>query len=271
MNGTINDEQWCQYQREGFLRLGRLLDEAELGALQQRIDEIMLGRADIDYSRLLMQLDSDSGRYDQLPPQTLGFKGATLNYRKIEGLEYDPLFLSYTQRPIFRDICDYVYGAHAGIACYRAMFMNKPARKGTILPWHQDGGDSWGVDRDPLITVWTALDAATIANGCVQVISGSHKLGLLSKDGHTITPEQEKQYCPEDKIIYLELEPGEVVLLHNWLLHRSDVNRTDTPRRGFSVCYIDARTRSFNGGNQTFSIIFGQGALNTWQLVRKAM
>ena len=32
-----------------------------------------------------------------------------------------------------------------------------------------------------------------------------------------------------------ELKPGEVVLLHNWTLHRSDVNKTDIPRRGFSV------------------------------------
>jgi hypothetical protein len=33
------------------------------------------------------------------------------------------------------------------------------------------------------------------------------------------------------------------VLLHNWTLHRSMVNTTARPRRGFSVCYIDAGTR----------------------------
>jgi ectoine hydroxylase-related dioxygenase (phytanoyl-CoA dioxygenase family) len=117
------------------------------------------------------------------------------------------------------------------------------------------------MDRDPVVTIWTALDPATIANGCVQVIPGSHRLGLLSEEGHTITPEQEAQHCPEEKIVYLELEPGEAVLLHNWLLHRSDVNKTDRPRRGFSVCYMDARTRT-TSGEPAGTVVFGKGALS---------
>jgi len=36
---------------------------------------------------------------------------------------------------------------------------------------------------------------------------------------------------------------SEVILLHNWTLHRSLTNTTEQPRRGFSVCYIDAETR----------------------------
>lgn len=32
-------------------------------------------------------------------------------------------------------------------------------------------------------------------------------------------------------------------MLHNWCLHRSEVNTTASPRRGFSVCYIDANTQ----------------------------
>ncbi len=50
-----------------------------------------------------------------------------------------------------------------------------------------------------------------------------------------------------DQIIHLELAAGEVALLHNWILHGSDVNRTDIPRRAFSVCYMDARTNASNG------------------------
>ncbi len=126
-----------------------------------------------------------------------------------------------------------------------------------------------GLDRDPLVTIWLALDPATIANGCVQVIPGSHRLGLLSDFGHTLSPEHEKKYCAEDKIEYLELKPGEAVLLHNWALHRSDVNRTDIPRRAFSVCYMDARTRQTGG--HAFPVIFGKGALKPSDLAHPAM
>lgn len=77
-----------------------------------------------------------------------GFKGATLDYRKIQDREFDPLFLRYMQQPEFAEICRRTYG-DVPVAAFRAMFMNKPAQKGTFLPWHQD---RWAfLDRDPLI------------------------------------------------------------------------------------------------------------------------
>jgi ectoine hydroxylase-related dioxygenase (phytanoyl-CoA dioxygenase family) len=126
------------------------------------------------------------------------------------------------------------------------MFMNKPAGQGTPLRWHQD---RWtALDRDPLVTAWTALDPATIENGCVQVIPGSHRLGLInpSHPSGFLTDEQAARHCPAGQIVHLELAAGETVLLHNWLLHSSDVNRTPIPRRAFSVCYMDARTTNVN-------------------------
>lgn len=250
----ITDLAWQQFDRDGYLKLGRVLSDEDLAALQRRIDQIMLGEADIDYDRMLMQLDSATGRYADMPSQTKGFKGPTLNYRKIQDLEMDPLFLAYMQRPLFREICARVYGEETPIACFRAMFMNKPAGRGTLLPWHQDRWSA--LDRDPLLTVWTALDPATIANGCVQVIPGSHRLGVInpSHPSAFVTEEQAAQYAPEDQAVHLELEAGEAVLLHNWLLHRSDVNRTSIPRRAFSVCYMDGRTRDQSG--RTFPILF---------------
>ena len=254
MSNTVSVEQWQQYERDGYLRLGQVLQEDELAALQQHIDAIMQGKADIDYNRLLMQLDSSDGQYEHAGVQSKGFKGATLAYRKIQDLEYDALFRAYIDRPLFKDICVKVYGQDTPIAAFRAMFMNKPAHQGTLLPWHQD---RWSyLDRDPLITIWTALDPATIANGCVEVIPGSHTWGFLNPE-HTsgfLTEEQVHRYTADKPGVYLELQAGEAVLLHNWLLHRSDTNRTDIPRRAFSVCYMDACTSSSTG--ETYTVVF---------------
>jgi ectoine hydroxylase-related dioxygenase (phytanoyl-CoA dioxygenase family) len=132
--------------------------------------------------------------------------------------------------------------------------MNKPARKGTFLPWHQD---RWThLDRDPRITLWTALDPATKANGCVQIIPASHRMGIINKqDGSGfLTPAQAAEHCPAEKAVYLELKAGKCALLHNWLLHASDVNQTDIPRRAFSDYYMDAATRSSK--NETFTRVF---------------
>lgn len=270
MSQGITDAMWAAYERDGYLNLGKVLNEGDLQALQERINAIMLGTADINSDRLLMQLDSTDGKYEHAGEQSRGWKGATLNYRKIQDLEFDPLFLEFMQRPIFRDLCARVYGPQTPITAFRAMFMNKPAQQGTWLPWHQD---RWNyLDRDPLLTVWTALDPATKANGCVQLVAGSHKLGLLNPDHPSgfVSPEQAAHYATPDKVIYLALEPGEVAIMHNWLLHASDVNHTDTSRRAFSVCYMDGATQASNG--EVFSTIFGADALSptTGQLTNAA-
>jgi hypothetical protein len=261
MLSRISDEQWKDYEEKGWLKLGRL-DSGQLLKLQERIDAIMLGKADIDYDRLMMQLDSTSGAYEDAGQQSNGFKGARLDYRKIQELEHDAVFRDYLVDPVFEDICARTYGTGTPVALFRAMFMNKPANRGTFLPWHQD---RWtALDRDPQITIWTALDPATQANGCVQVIPGSHRHGLINPAHPSgfLNQAQSAAICTPDRIVYLELEPGEVVLLHNYLLHASDVNRSPQSRRAFSVCYMEAATLR-DGKPDRFPAVFGRRDIPT--------
>jgi len=250
----ITPEMWASYERDGFLRLGKVLNNEDLKALQDRIDAIMLGEADLDYDRLMMQLDSKDGAYENAGQQSRGHKGKTLAYRKIQNLEFDALFMEFMERPIFREICAHVYGEETPISLYRAMFMNKPANQGTLLPWHQD---RWSyLDRDPLITLWTALDPATIENGCVEIVAGSHHQGLLNTaHGSGFLTEEQSNAASEGQTEFLELEAGEIVLLHNWLLHRSDKNHSSQSRRAFSVCYMDGNTVDVRG-KESFTPVF---------------
>ena len=265
----ISESDWKFYELNGYLRLGKVLSDEDLSALRTRIDDIMLGKADLDYNRILMQLDSDTGKYEDAGAQSRGHKGASLGYRKIQDLEFDPLFLEFMQRPIFKEICERTHGVGTPIAAFRSMFMNKPAHKGTFLPWHQD---RWVyLDRDPLLTLWTALDPATKANGCVQYIPGSHHFGLINPAHGSgfLTKEQAADYCSPNKVEYLEVPAGHSVLMHNHLLHASDVNRSDIPRRAFSVCYMPAATVASNG--EKFTTIFGEGALQVSDLKAAAV
>lgn len=253
MRQDLTENEWAQYAKDGYLALGPVMEADEVKALAQRMEDIMMGR--IRYDDMLMQLDK-GGDYADSAPQVKKFHGPTLNYRKIQDLEKDPLFLSFMQKDLFLKMCNRVYGTHAGISSWRAMFMNKPAHQGTILPWHQDGGASWGLDRDPLLTVWTALSPSKSGAGCVEVMPGSHRLGLLSRMGHTISEELVDKHCPQDKVVELPAKPGEAYLLHNWLLHRSGVNPTDEPRMAFSVNYMDSRTRHKKQPQFRFPLIF---------------
>jgi phytanoyl-CoA hydroxylase len=244
---------WDGFNRDGYLRLGRLFNGDDLSRLQARIDAIMLGDADVDYDRLMMQLDPRSGEPGDLGEQTLGFKGPSLAYRKIEGLEIDARFLTLVQHPLAAAICRRMYGVGVPVATFRSMFMNKPARGGTPLVWHQDRW-AW-LDRDPRVTLYTALDAATDASGCVHVIAQSHhSMVNPSDDSAFLEAAHYAQHCPPEREVALELDPGEVVLLHNWVIHRSGVNRSAEPRRAFSVCYMDAQTVDYL--SRTHPVVF---------------
>jgi ectoine hydroxylase-related dioxygenase (phytanoyl-CoA dioxygenase family) len=75
-------------------------------------------------------------------------------------------------------------------------------------PWHQDRWQH--IDRDPLLTVYTAIDPAGIENGCVQIIPRSHLAGVINPAHHSafLTEEQAATCCPDDKVINLDLKAG---------------------------------------------------------------
>lgn len=249
----LTQDQWQSFHQNGYLDLGRVLTDEEVAALKQRADDLALGV--IKNPDVQFQLDT-GGAYEDLPAAVPQFDGGTLLYRKIQGLENDGLFLRLIQKPVCLEVCAGMYGRHAAVSLFRAMIMNKPARQGTILPWHQDGGMVWALDRDPLVTIWVALDDATVENGCMECIPGSHRLGLLSQLGSTVSDESVKRHCLPEKVHPLEVKSGHAVFLHNWLIHRSGVNPSAVPRRAFTMCCMDARTRSTLTGHH-FPIISG--------------
>ena len=249
----ISMEQWNDFARDGYLHLGKVLEPDQVEALKDRADALAMGS--VVNPQVVMQLDT-GGDYDSLPGAVSQFAAGTRLYRKIQGLEHDDLYIELVKHPVFVEACATQYGRHAAISVFRAMIMNKPAGQGTYLPWHQDGGDVWGLDRDPLLTFWVALDPATKENGCMDVIPGSHRLGLLSLFGSTISDENVARHCPPSQVMPLEVPAGHAVMISNWLIHRSGINPSSIPRRAFTMSCMDARTRNVHNGQQ-FPVIWG--------------
>jgi len=224
------------FQRDGYARLGRLVDDDTLQRLRCRSEALMLG--EIRYEGLFFQHDSATGRYEDLEYKK-GYVGASRRYRKIEKLEIDPLFRAHVDHPRFRRIVEHFIDGP--IAIYRATLFNKSAAGGSPLPWHQDGGKYWGVEPAPFLQIWTALDDCDVDGGCLEVVPGSHAAGLDSPLGGVIqNPEQKLR---NTTVVPLPARAGEVILVHNNLWHCAGLNHSRMPRRVISVCYMSASTR----------------------------
>jgi ectoine hydroxylase-related dioxygenase (phytanoyl-CoA dioxygenase family) len=93
-------------------------------------------------------------------------------------------------------------------------------------PWHQD--EFFIPTRDRSLTaIWIALDDATVENGCLWVLPGSHKRGVLYPDRDQDDPRfdcsieaYDFPYSDADAVP-VEIPAGSAVIFNGYLLHRS--------------------------------------------------
>lgn len=109
------------------------------------------------------------------------------------------------------------------------------------IPWHQDNG--YG-RLDPMtdVTVWVPLVDTDERNGCLRVIPGSHRGGLLEHAAAGINPVLREARC-RGRDVGLPLAAGEGVAFSGLTLHASGPNRSGAPRPAFYVRYCEPGAR----------------------------
>lgn len=133
------------------------------------------------------------------------------------------------------------------VKCMQSMFFVKSAGK-PGQAWHQDEAFIPTRDRS-LCGGWIAIDDATIENGCLWVIPGSHKPGVIWPLRDHNDPEfdfakssYDFPYRDEDAVP-VEVKAGGVVFFNGYLLHRSLKNRTPSGfRRALVYHYMSAES-----------------------------
>lgn len=252
-------EALAHFAEHGWARLGRVASDDATASMRQRAEDMMLGV--VTYPGLFFQHDTDTGRYADLT-YGRGYEGPSLRYRKIEKVEQDPIFRAWIDNSLFERVARACIGSEP-IAIYRALLFAKAEHGGTMLPWHQDGGVFWGLDRDPTLQIWTALDDVPEKAGCVEVFSGSHKRGLATPLGGVVPDHVVRERLADDHTTKIAARAGDVILIHNHLWHRSGVNATARPRRALTICYMSGNTRCLRKRRapRTFVRVFHDSSL----------
>lgn len=113
------------------------------------------------------------------------------------------------------------------------------------IPWHQDLAYLIPAEAGETLVVnfWIPLVSATEQNGCMQVIPGSHRLGLLAHDLQLETPGHKGSKgiadadLPASSIVTCEVDAGDVLITMERLVHRSIPNRSQTVRWSVDTRY----------------------------------
>jgi hypothetical protein len=134
---------------------------------------------------------------------------------------------------------------------YHSKMVMKDPKVGGAWAWHQDYGYWYqnGVLLPLLTSAFIAVDACTRANGCLQVIRGSHECGrinhVLTGDQAGADRERVEELLKRMPLEYVEMEPGDALFFHCNLLHRSDQNHSEQPRWAMICCYNAARNNPY--------------------------
>lgn len=113
----------------------------------------------------------------------------------------------------------------------------KPSGLMKATGWHQDQGVARSVaDDTDMITAWIAISDATLENGCLSVVPGSHKEGLTTHcTTHGVTiPEA---LIDDQKVLPVPVKRGGILFMHRRTQHSSTSNRSDGIRWSFDLRY----------------------------------
>ena len=256
----LTPEQIARYEHDGFLVLENFVSIEDCGRLRARALELVRDfdpqdavsifstqeqtRTSDDYflesgDKIRFFFEENAFRPDgnlrQPKEQSINKIGHALH-------DLDPVFESFSRMPDLESLV-----SDLGITQPRllqSMYIFKQPQIGGEVTCHQDATFLYTKPLS-LIGLWFALEDATIQNGCLWVIPGSHDLGLKSRflraeGGGTRFEVFDSKPWPEEKLQALEVNQGTLIVLHPLLPHLSRENHSSRSRHAYTLHVIDA-------------------------------
>lgn len=223
MNVTLSDEEIARFEREGFLKLDAVTTQEEVEQIRQIYDELFDKKAGRDEGNQFDLAGDDADENKASLPQILS------------PAKYAPELLKTQLFKNIERIGKQLLGEQAEAKVAHAI--NKPPKHGVATPWHQDAA-YWEADMiHRKVGFWVPLQEATLENGCMQFVPGSHKLEVLKHQSIGNDPRVHGLELVEEELhqtagaVACPLPPGGCTIHGGYMLHYTAPNRSDQPRR----------------------------------------
>ena len=154
-------------------------------------------------------------------------------------VEWEPRLMAMSQHPNLQRVVRRLLDAEPELFADQAL--SKPPGIGREKPWHQDHAFFNLPMGTPIVGTWTALDAATLENGCMHVKPGTHKEGPVVHFRR-----RDWQICDDhldlNRDVAAPLAPGGVLFFDGLMHHGTPANRSQSRRRALQFHFIPAGT-----------------------------
>ena len=236
---------------EGYVAVPALIDDATIEAVREEIHEVVSAIArDLHVEGKLPSAYSEAGFDRQLAE--IGAYDMDLAIELInrihgdkgEGGHMGPAIFDLLSHPRLLEAIESLVGPEIiGSSVYRIRPKAPGYEKGAV-PWHQDSGYLLGhCDKELIITCWIPLIDADVENGCLYVIPGAHRRGILrhhggGPSGYLVILDED---LPDDlRQVAVPVPRGGVLFMTNLTPHSSYQNRTDHVRWSIDLRYQNA-------------------------------
>jgi len=248
---NLSDEQVAQFQRDGFLNAGPVLDEPAVRELSDELDRVIAIGPD----------GFAAGEPQPVQFRNLGGTDAAPVVQIVNIWEAAPAF----ERLIYHPLIVRAIGRLTGfgdLQVWHDQVQYKPSHTGGCTPWHQDAPLWPSITPMTPVSAWIPFDDAEVENGCMWMVPGSHRWGnqmTFLEPCRALHRLEDFQRIAEfglpDGCDAARLEPrpcpvrrGEVHFHHSLTWHGSPENHSTRPRRALAIHYMTSEAQ-FTGRN----------------------
>lgn len=233
----LTQEQIQEFDEKGFIKGDILLNDQEVELLREEAELVMSGKST---KKPVLNRNLVDGNTEY---------GVSMSQSKtvVQIVNIWMASEAYLNHAANLKVCSEVAQLSRSnkLRIWHDQFLYKPPVIGGPTGWHQDH-PAWPIIQPAdLVSAWIALDDATIENGAMWMVPGSHKWGDQSK--YIKSTSEFRPYHSQPELLPIgaeivaepfEIKKGQVGYHHCLTWHGGSNNQTDTKRRAIAVHYM---------------------------------
>jgi ectoine hydroxylase-related dioxygenase (phytanoyl-CoA dioxygenase family) len=245
----VTEEQIRFFDENGCLKYGKVLEPSEVEALIEALDRIVRveleGGDDLSVEFSIGHRRKVKEARDE--PRTLT--------QYVNVWKRDKDYEKMVRHPLITGIAKTLLKTPE-VRLWHDHIISKPPGDNAHFRYHQDFY-GWPLSEPSILSCWIALDDATVENGCMHVIPGSHRdprfspeakrkeLEALAKDPTLKTERVKMEERHASFGVPVELKTGECMFHHCLDFHATPQNTTNRQRRAFVIIYMAQGVRFY--------------------------